>query len=100
MKDRSANSIPRRGRHFGWLAVLALLFPAGPPASAAPRLKKPAFLNVTNPTPIPREEIIAIPLADILEQLPPSDPANIRVETMPLHGPIETQIFSSVANGP
>ncbi|MFZ0409929.1 MAG: DUF4861 family protein, partial [Candidatus Acidiferrales bacterium] len=57
-------------------------------------------MNVTNPTPIPREEIIAIPLADILEQLPPSDPANIRVETMPLHGPIETQIFSSVANGP
>ncbi|MGB6980679.1 MAG: DUF4861 family protein [Candidatus Acidiferrales bacterium] len=100
MKDRSASSHPRRGRHFGRLAVLVLLFPAGLPASAAPRLKKPAFLNVTNPTPIPREEIIAIPLADILEQLPPSDPANIRVETMPLHGPIETQIFSSVANGP
>jgi hypothetical protein len=57
-------------------------------------------LNVTNPTSIAREEVIAIQLKDVLQRLPTSNPHKIRVEASPGNKELLTQIFNSVAGDP
>ena len=57
--------------------MLALLFLASSTGEAAQERGKQIILNVTNPTPITREEVLAVPLAEILRRLPTSDPKKI-----------------------
>ena len=91
----------RRRRHCqGGLAILALLFLACSPGDAAQGRGKHIVLNITNPAPIARKEVIAVPLAEILRRLPTSDPKNVHAETLPRHNGLPTQLFSSVPGGP
>jgi hypothetical protein len=83
-----------------WLALMAAIFLVSASGDASLAPEKQIVLGVTNPTPIAREEVIAIPLKDVVQRLPTSNPNNIRVEMSPGNEELPTQIFSSVASGP
>ncbi len=96
-------SFPRGRRHLDrwreWLALLTLIVLVGGLGDAAPAPEKQIVLKVSNPTPIARNEVIAVSLAEILQRLPGSDPKDIHVGTLPGHVELPTQLFSSVAGG-
>jgi Domain of unknown function (DUF4861) len=79
------------------LAFLALIFMLCALGNAAPTAKKPSVLNVSNPTPNVREEVIAVPLADVLRRLATADPSSVGIEILPDRQKLPMQIFSSVA---
>ncbi len=82
-----------------WPVFLAVTFLLCVSNGAAPARNKQIVLNVTNPTPVARQEVIAVPLKDVLQKLPTSDPNKIRVETLPGNQELPTQIFSSTPTG-
>jgi len=79
------------------LAFLTLIFMLCALGNAAPTAKKPSVLNVSNPTPNVREEVIAVPLADVLRRLATADPSSVGIEILPDRQKLPMQIFSSVA---
>lgn len=80
------------------LMAAIFLVSASGDASLAP--ENEIVLGVTNPTPIAREEVIAIPLKDVVQRLPASNPNKIRVETSSGNQELPTQIFNSIAGDP
>jgi hypothetical protein len=78
------------------LTLLALIFLAcivnDPPTARG----KQVVLSVSNPTPNVREEVIAVPLAEVLQRLGTSDARSIHIENLPNHQASPIQIFSSV----
>jgi Domain of unknown function (DUF4861) len=97
-------SFPGGRRHLDhrreWLVLLSLILLVGGLGDAAPAPEKQIVLKVCNPTPIARNEVIAVPLAEILQRLPSSGPLNIHVETLPGSVELPIQLFSSVAGRP
>ncbi len=89
-----------RHRRHKWPALLALIFLVCGLGDAALGPNDQIVLYVSNPTPLARQEVIAVPLAVILKRLPGLDPQKIRVETLPGGKELPTQIFSSSAGGP
>lgn len=85
-------------RH-GWLVLMAAIFLVSASGDASLAPEKQIILIVTNRTPIVREEVIAIPLKDVVQRFPTSNPNEIRVETSPGNEELPTQIFSSAASG-
>jgi hypothetical protein len=79
------------------MAAIFLVSASGD-ASLAP--EKQIVLIVTNRTPIARDQVIAVPLREVLQRLLTSEPNKIRVETSPGNKELPTQIFSSAASGP
>jgi hypothetical protein len=97
----SFSSVRRRHscRH-EWLVLMAAIFLVSASGDASLAPEKQIVLGVTNPTPIAREEVIVIPLKDVAQRLPTSNPNKIRVETSSGNEELPTQIFSSVAGDP
>jgi hypothetical protein len=68
--------------------------------SASPSGQQQVVLKVTNPTIVPRQEVVAIRLKDVLKRLPTSNPNKIRVQTSPGNEDLPTQIFNSIVGEP
>src|SRR5260370_14437606 len=83
-----------------WLVLMAAIFLVSASGDASLAPEKQIILIVTNRAPIARDEVIAIPLRDVLQGLLTSEPNKIRVETSPGNEELPTQIFSSAASGP
>lgn len=83
-----------------WLVLMAAIFLVSASGDASLAPEKQIVLGVSNPTPIAREEVIAIPLKDVVQRLPTSNPNKIRVETSSGNQELPTQIFNSVAGDP
>jgi Domain of unknown function (DUF4861) len=83
------------------LMLVALIFLVCSLGDAAPALKKLIVLNVGNPTQLARDEVIAIPLAEVLKRVPTSDAKSIHVETWPTaRQELPTQLYSTTPIGP
>jgi hypothetical protein len=82
-----------------WLVLLAAISLVSASGDASPALERQIVLNVTNPTPIARQEVIAVPLKDVLQRVRTSDPNKVRVARSPGNDDLPTQIFSSIASG-
>jgi hypothetical protein len=83
----------------GWLLLLAAILLLNA-SGASPAHTQQIVLKVSNPTPIARREVIAVPLKDILRKLPGSDPHEIRVEALSGNEELPTQAISSAAGEP
>lgn len=83
----------------GWLLLLAAILLLNASGSSRAHTQQ-MVLKVSNPTPIARREVIAVPLKDILRKLPGSDPHQIRVETLSGNEELPTQAISSAAGEP
>ncbi len=83
-----------------WLVPLLAIFLLSAWGHASLFPEEQIVLDVTNPTSIAREEVIAIQLKDVLQRLPTSSPHKIRVEASPGNKELLTQIFNSVAGDP
>jgi hypothetical protein len=82
---------------FGQLALSALILVTYAWGNVAPIAKHQSVLNVSNPAPNVREEVIAVPLAEVLRRLATSDARSIRIENLPNRQELPVQIFSRVA---
>ncbi|MFZ0883034.1 MAG: DUF4861 family protein [Candidatus Acidiferrales bacterium] len=80
----------------GRLALLALIFLACIVDNSPTARGKQVVLSVSNPTPHIREEVIAAPLAEVLQRLGTSDARSIHIEDLPNHQALPIQIFSGV----
>jgi Domain of unknown function (DUF4861) len=85
----------RRDALCGVILLASLWLAAAAPIST-PALKRPVILQVSNPAAFSREELVSVPLAEILQRLPIADPRMIRVKLLTAPAPLPTQIFSSV----
>lgn len=90
----------RRSHGSERLALLTLIFVVCALGQAAPAPEKQIVLNLANPAPIARQEVIAIRLKDVLKRLPTSNPNKIRVQRSSGEEELPTQIFNSVAGNP
>jgi Domain of unknown function (DUF4861) len=90
----------RRSCRHEWLVLLAFIFLACGLGYAAPARNRQIVLNVANPTATARQEVIAIPLKDVVQRLPTSDPNKIHVETSAGNEELSTQIFNSIPGDP
>jgi Domain of unknown function (DUF4861) len=90
----------RRDHRRPTLALLILLSLAVGLCHTAPARERQIVLSVSNPTPIARQEVISVPLAEVRQRLPTSDPKRVHVETSHGHLELPTQIYSSAAGGP
>lgn len=94
---RFSRNEPMRNLWFARLALLALILVPCALGDVAPTAKQQTVLNVSNPTPNVREEVIAVPLAEVLRRLATSDARSVRIEILPNRHELPTQIFGSVA---